>query len=292
MSDDNYIHDPKMGDSLEPMVNDAEEAELDALLARFGADYNRPPDIVPREEMWHEIREKGERRRAIRRQPIWGVLAAAGLLLGVGIGIGVEVHSRVGPHTSPLAQSASQGASQGTSRSVPQRVPQVAVTAAQSHDSTIGTGNATEAQSVQPEAQPRIVTNRGTYASANSAAAPSGNARSQAYALATVRHFTAVEALLTSYRTEPHDARGDAEMASWARALLSQTRLLLDSPAAADPARQKLLQDLELVLVQMTQLSPANTPIDREMIDGSVRHSDVITRLRTAVPAGGATHLQ
>jgi len=46
------------------------------------------------------------------------------------------------------------------------------------------------------------------------------------------------------------------------------------------------------VLVQMTQLSPANTPIDREMIDGSVRHSDVITRLRTAVPAGVATHLQ
>ncbi|MGH2634453.1 MAG: hypothetical protein ACRDG3_13685, partial [Tepidiformaceae bacterium] len=112
-----------------------------------------------------------------------------------------------------------------------------------------------------------------------------------AYTLATVRHFTAVEALLTSYQTAPHDAHGDAEMASWARALLSQTRLLLDSPAAADPARQKLLQDLELVLVQMTQLSPANTPMDREMIDGSVRHSDVITRLRTAVPAGGATHL-
>src|SRR6185312_7193556 len=81
-------------------------------------------------------------------------------------------------------------------------------------------------------------------------------------------------------------------MASWARALLSQTRLLLDSPAAVDPARQRLLQDLELVLVQMTQLSPANTPIDRELIAGSVRHSDVITRLRTAVPCVVATHLQ
>ncbi len=108
MSHDNYTHDQDPGDSLEPMVNDAQDAELDALLARFGADYNRPPDIVPREEMWHEIRKQGELRRSIRRRPVWGVLVAAGLLLGVGIGIGVEVHSRVGPHASPLAQSAPQ----------------------------------------------------------------------------------------------------------------------------------------------------------------------------------------
>ncbi len=163
----------------------------------------------------------------------------------------------------------------------------------QPRDSTIDTGDATETRSLQPlPAHTRITANHGTYATVDGAAGSNAAARSQAYTLATVRHFTAVEALLTSYQTEAHDARGDAEMASWARALLSQTRLLLDSPAAADPARQRLLQDLELVLVQMTQLSPANTPIDREMIDGSVRHSDVITRLRTAVPAGVATHLQ
>ena len=282
MSDDNdYIRDQRPGDTPEPMVSDAEEAELDALLTRFGADYSRPPDIVPREEMWHEIREKGELRRSIRRQPVWGVLVAAGLLLGVGIGIGVEMHSRVGTHASPLAQATPQGA------------PRVAVEVPPAHDSSVDTGNVPEMQRVQPSAtQPRGTTNHATYASVDGAAGSNGNARSQAYTLATVRHFTAVEALLTSYQTESHDARGDAEMASWARALLSQTRLLLDSPAAADPVRQKLLQDLELVLVQMTQLSPVNTPIDREMIDGSVRHSDVITRLRTAVPAGGATHLQ
>ena len=285
MNDDNYIHGQDPGDSPEPAMNDAEDTELDALLARFGADYNRPPDIVPREEMWHEIRERGELHRSIRRRPIWGVLVAAGLLLGVGIGIGVEVHSRVGPHASPLAQSAPP--------SVPQDSHQVAVAVPPSREAIGDTGDGTEARRPQPlPVAPRVGADHGTYATANRAPGSSGNARSQAYALATVRHFTAVEALLTSYQTEPHDARGDAEMASWARALLSQTRLLLDSPAAADPARQRLLQDLELVLVQMTQLSPANTPIDREMIDGSVRHSDVITRLRTAVPAGVATHLQ
>jgi hypothetical protein len=281
MSDDGYIRDQEPADGPEPMVSDAEDAALDALIARFGADYNRPPDIVPREEMWHEIREKGELRRAIRRRPIWGVLVAAGLLLGVGIGIGVEAHSRIGPHASPLAQRESQ------------RAPQVAVAVPRSPDARTDDRNGHETRSAQPApTQPRVTANRGTYASVDDGSSSNADARSQAYTLATVRHFTAVEALLTSYQTEPHDARGDAEMASWARALLSQTRLLLDSPAGADPARQKLLQDLELVLVQMTQLSPANTPIDREMIDGSVRHSDVITRLRTAVPAGGATHLQ
>lgn len=277
MNDDNdYIRDENVGDVPAPALNDAEDAELDALLLRFGADYNRPPDFVPREEMWHQIRIKGEQRRSISKRPMWAALAAAVVLLGVGIGIGVEVHSRIGPQANPLSSN----------------TPSMAVATPQSQDVTIDTSTAIVTHGVEPsENQPRIVANRGAYASANGANGASSGARSQAYTLATVRHFTAVEALLTSYQTAPHDARGDAEMASWARALLSQTRLLLDSPAATDPARRNLLQDLELVLVQMTQLSPADTPIDREMIDGSVRHSDVITRLRTAVPAGGATHL-
>ena len=277
MNDDNdYIRDKKVGDMPDPALNEAEEAELDALLLGFGADYNRPPDFVPREEMWHQIRIRSEQRRSISKRPMWAALAAAVVLLGVGIGIGVEVHSRIGPQASPLSQSA----------------PSMAVATPQSHARSIDTSNATVTQGVEPSAsQPGIVMNRDTYASASDAKAVPSGARSQAYTLATVRHFTAVEALLTSYQTAPHDARGDAEMASWARALLSQTRLLLDSPAATDPGRRKLLQDLELVLVQMTQLSPADTPIDREMIDGSVRHSDVITRLRSAVPAGSATDL-
>ena len=112
------------------------------------------------------------------------------------------------------------------------------------------------------------------------------------YQLATLRHFTDVETLLTSYSTSTHDATADAQLASWARDLLSQTRMLLDSPAATDPARKKLLQDLEVVLVEMSQLSGDTAPVERDLIDGSVRESDVITRLRSAVPAGGAMHLK
>lgn len=260
----------------------AEDAMLDALLARFGSDYNRPPDIVPREEMWHAIRQKNVSRTFIHRHPAWSVLAAAALLLGVGIGIGVDMHSRLATPTRSAAALPSAVR--------PTNLPAAAVTS----DSTVVAEvphSENSAPTERLQSQLAAAQGSGNHGSANTAASNNAGARSEAYSLATVRHFTAVEALLTSYQTSQHDARGDAQMAAWSRALLSQTRLLLDSPAASDPVRRKLLQDLELVLVQMTQLSPSDTPIDREMIDGSVRNNDVITRLRTAVPAGGATHL-
>ena len=47
-----------------------------------------------------------------------------------------------------------------------------------------------------------------------------------------------------------------------------------------------LLEDLELVLVQIVQLSPGNTPQDRELIEKTLQQDHVMTRLRTAIPAG------
>lgn len=54
------------------------------------AEYHRPPETVPREEMWSEIRRE---RQARRRRPRgiapwlkWGVGVAAALAIGVGIG--------------------------------------------------------------------------------------------------------------------------------------------------------------------------------------------------------------
>jgi hypothetical protein len=78
----------------------------------------------------------------------------------------------------------------------------------------------------------------------------------------------------------------DAQLGTWARELLSNTRLLLDSPVANDPQRRPLLQDLELVLVQIVQLSPGSTPQDRELIDKTLQQDHVLSRLRTAIPAG------
>jgi hypothetical protein len=78
----------------------------------------------------------------------------------------------------------------------------------------------------------------------------------------------------------------DAQLAKWARELLTNTRLLLDSPVASDPQRRPLLEDLELVLVQIVQLSPGSTPQDHELIEKTLQQEHVLTRLRTAIPAG------
>jgi hypothetical protein len=119
------------------------------------------------------------------------------------------------------------------------------------------------------------------------ASEPSGNPNTSAYQLTAVRHLSEAEALLTSFRTRSTtDQQMDAQLGSWARALLSNTRLLLDSPVANDPQRRPLLEDLELVLVQIVQLSPGNTPQDRELIEKTLRQDNVMTRLRTAIPAG------
>jgi hypothetical protein len=115
---------------------------------------------------------------------------------------------------------------------------------------------------------------------------PAGPRREVPYQVATIRHLANAEALLTAFRTDSRDAKMDAQLSSWARDLLSNTRLLLDSPAADDPQRARLLGDLELVLAQIVQLSPGTAAQDRELIAGSIRSGQVMTRLRSAIPAG------
>jgi hypothetical protein len=116
---------------------------------------------------------------------------------------------------------------------------------------------------------------------------PSIAGSTSAYQLTTMQHLSEAEALLTSFRARSTaDQQMDAQLGAWARQLLSNTRLLLDSPVANDPHRRPLLEDLELVLVQIVQLSPGSTPQDREMIEKTLRQDHVMTRLRTAIPAG------
>jgi hypothetical protein len=109
------------------------------------------------------------------------------------------------------------------------------------------------------------------------------------YRVAVIRDLAQAEALVTTFRDDAHQedrTDTDAQIASWARDLLTNTRLLLDSPAAADPQRRRLLEDLELVLVQMVELGPRHRATDRQMIDRTLDRDHVLTRLRSAVPAG------
>ena len=61
---------------------------------------------------------------------------------------------------------------------------------------------------------------------------------------------------------------------------------MLDSPAAKDPRMRSLLEDLELVLVQISQLGTAQDRHDADLITQGMNQSNVLPKLRSAIPAG------
>jgi hypothetical protein len=126
---------------------------------------------------------------------------------------------------------------------------------------------------------------RGAPGSSGAATASAADSADRTYVLAATEQLGRAEALLTAYGASAPNAGVDAQLSGWARDILSNTRLLLDSPAAADPARRQLLEDLELVLVQMVQRSPAGGAAEeRSHIDRSLERTQVLSRLRTALP--------
>jgi len=136
----------------------------------------------------------------------------------------------------------------------------------------------------------RRVDQRVTSSGADTNKAPEASATpSRLYRMAAVQTLTQAEALLVAYRAGdvPSDRAAARQLGSWGREVLSSTRLLLDSPAGDDPQLRSLLDDLELVLVQIIQLSGA--PLDtseRALIDRALQEKNLLPRIRTAVPAG------
>jgi hypothetical protein len=110
-----------------------------------------------------------------------------------------------------------------------------------------------------------------------------------AYQLATTEHLSQSEAFLTLFRASV-GRNGTEQLASaTARQLLATNRLLLDSPAADDSRTRLLLQDLELVLAEIAQLSPQSRNRDLDLIREGLEQGGVMSRLRTAVPSGPST---
>ena len=108
------------------------------------------------------------------------------------------------------------------------------------------------------------------------------------YRLAAQEHLGQSEAFLTLFRTSLARPTDQRLASASARQLLATNRLLLDSPAAAEPATRLLLEDLELVLAEIAQLAPGSRDEDLELIRDGLERGDVMPRLRTAVPAGAA----
>lgn len=107
------------------------------------------------------------------------------------------------------------------------------------------------------------------------------------YRTAAAAHLSRTESLLTMYRADQASEELGGEIGPWAKSLLTDTRLLLGSPAARDPELARLLQDLELVLAQIVQ-QRWEDPQDAELIEQGMEERQLLFRLRAASTAGPA----
>jgi hypothetical protein len=110
-----------------------------------------------------------------------------------------------------------------------------------------------------------------------------------AYRVAATEHLSQSEAFLTLFRASVRRGGNEQLASATARHLLATNRLLLDSPAAGEPRTRLLLQDLELVLAEIAQLSPQPESRDLDLIKEGLEQGGVLSRLRTAVPSGAST---
>jgi hypothetical protein len=107
------------------------------------------------------------------------------------------------------------------------------------------------------------------------------------YDRATARYLGQTAALLMALPAEARAGRTDQRFVARAAELLTTTRLLLDSPAAADPTVRALLEDVELVLAQVAHLESERGRVEFELIVQALEQRDLLPRLTSAV-AGGA----
>jgi len=107
-----------------------------------------------------------------------------------------------------------------------------------------------------------------------------------AYQVAATQYLSRTEAFLTSFRADANRSVNTARLARQARDLLTTTQLMLDSPAADNPRLRSLLEDLELVLMQISLLNPVQDGQDRDLITQGMNQSNVLPKLRSAIPAG------
>lgn len=268
------------------------EQQFEDFLKRNASDYNAPPAATPRDEMWSAIAEARaarrpaaapgsgaatvvsmDSRRPLRRYAPWIGMAAT---LLVGIGIGRFMLSSPAPSTLAQADS-SAGAPTSPTVTVVSDSPAGEILTMEATDSTAGEPLRTAPLRNTPLLpQARLV----SASPSRTLPAATRTEPNTAFTLASRDHLQRAEALVSVVAATPVDATMDSLTGKWAREMLVNTRLLLDSPAGDDPVRRRLLEDLETVLVQLIQRSGAAAE-ERELLDRTLERTQLLTRLRT-----------
>ncbi len=243
--------------------------------------YNAPP-APPREQMWDAIaRARAENNviplsvsrgmatapRPIRRWLVSAVGIAAVLVAGIVIGrVSRAPESTSQVAVTPIEQKLVPADTQKTAE-VQREV------ATQQDEAPVAQRNSQRVASIPRNARPLDV---------------SGD--DGAYRLAVVDHLVRTEVLLTGFRSASKGgdaAKLDAQFASLSKDLLTTTRLLL-AHHTGDPTLSRLLEDLELVLMQLSQYATDGRRADFDAVNQSIEKRNVLPKLRSTIPAGTA----
>ena len=126
-------------------------------------------------------------------------------------------------------------------------------------------------------------------ASATSALGPdalaAGPVSSDPMRVAMDEHLIRTVALLTTVRDRDPDLGPGLDVTSWARDLLGTTRLLMDEPTLRDEPTRRLLQDLELVMMQIIQSRSNGADDARRVATETMRDTNLLPRVRAVVTA-------
>ena len=145
------------------------------------------------------------------------------------------------------------------------------------------------APSAKPdESGPTVAVSSGGAAPSAGIAQGASHATSPAV-VAMEEHLARTVALLVTVRDESPDAGPGADVSGWARELLGTTRMLLDEPQLRDDRTRRLLQDLELVLVQIIQARGTAAPEARRAPSETMRETNLLPRVRAVVTASIST---
>jgi hypothetical protein len=285
--------------------------EFDELLRAAAPSYNLPPE-PPREAMWERIAAAREaahapvaitapRTRWLRRASA----IAAVLVLGIAIGRYSHRAAPPAPGTVAAADPATSGKAASTAPAAPPDEASRPAALASSEPATAPALDADVIDSIASRPSPgaarrfamtqradRRAARRGGGASARVAGSTGvvgdGTDELNAHRVAVLEHLTRTEVLLTGFRAQSRtgEARTDAQFAGLARELLGTTRLLIATKATDDPTLSRLLEDLELVLMQISQYTTDGRRADLDAINQSLDRRNVIPKLRSTIPAG------
>ena len=102
----------------------------------------------------------------------------------------------------------------------------------------------------------------------------------------TTRHLDRAATLLTAFRIDQRSPASEEELAKWARGLLVDTRMHLDMPVDRSPLERALLDDLELLLLQISRLGPGAPDFEWQLARESMEWKGTLMRVRATSALG------